>query len=207
MNQETGYPIPLHPAQNAHAYEMLGGAFEYDPMSISLLPEEPRRRMLTAYMAVMVRYCQQNGLVEVINRQEKPAALAAWLPPGKTTPTLLGYLRAAIGVLPLSFSLRNIRRATTYDDFATLLHHRLAPMPHWYLMLLAVAPGQQGQGLGSRMVAARLAQASAAGLPVYLETHNPRNPPFYQKHGFQVVFEGKAPKTDLHFWAMLRKPL
>jgi ribosomal protein S18 acetylase RimI-like enzyme len=202
MNPESGFPVPLRPAQNALAYEMLGRAFENDPMSISLLPEEPRRRSLTAYMAVMVCYCQQNGWVDVITGQEKPAALAAWLPPGKTTPTLWGYIRAALRVLPLSFNLRNIRRATAYDDFTMLLHHRLAPMPHWYLMLLAVAPGQQG-----RMLAPRLAQADAAGLPVYLDTHNPRNPPFYQKHGFQIVFDGKAPRSDLHYWAMLRKPL
>jgi GNAT superfamily N-acetyltransferase len=108
--------------------------------------------------------------------------------------------------VPLSFGLGNLRRAMAYDAFATRLHHRLAPMPHWYLMLLAVEPESQGQGLGSRLLVPRLARADSAGMPIYLETHSPRNPPFYQKHGFEVVFEGVAPGTSLHFWTMLRKP-
>ena len=61
--------------------------------------------------------------------------------------------------------------------------------PHFYLFILGTRAEAQSQGLGSRVIAPVLARCDADGLPAYLESSNPRNVPFYQRHGFRVVDE------------------
>lgn len=53
---------------------------------------------------------------------------------------------------------------------------------------IAVAPGQQGQGLGSALLAATLLWLRRNGCPgVALETGAERNLALYQRHGFQAT--------------------
>src|SRR5262249_61768701 len=59
--------------------------------------------------------------------------------------------------------------------------------PHYYLGVLGVDPSCQGRGLGSTLITAGLELADRAGVGAYLETSNPRNLPFYRRHGFQVT--------------------
>jgi ribosomal protein S18 acetylase RimI-like enzyme len=59
--------------------------------------------------------------------------------------------------------------------------------PHWYLPWLAVEPGRQGTGTGGRLLAHCLAIVDESGLPAFLETPNPRNIGFYERHGFVVI--------------------
>jgi GNAT superfamily N-acetyltransferase len=59
--------------------------------------------------------------------------------------------------------------------------------PHWYLPWLAVEPGRQGDGLGGRLLAYCLEIVDGSGLPALLDTPNPRNVGFYERHGFVVV--------------------
>src|SRR5260221_95631 len=69
-----------------------------------------------------------------------------------------------------------------------------------------VDPPYQGQSIGGMLIQPVLARADAEGLPCYLETENPRNVPFYQKHGFKVMSEDEVTNCRLHVWSMLREP-
>ena len=80
-------------------------------------------------------------------------------------------------------------------------HQRLMPEPHDYLFILGVEPEQHGRGLGSAILASLL-NRRAHGRPCYLETFNPRNLPFYERHGFRVALESVVPDTTLRLWAM-----
>jgi ribosomal protein S18 acetylase RimI-like enzyme len=77
--------------------------------------------------------------------------------------------------------------------------------PHWYLPLIAVDPARQGQGLGDKLMAHALARCDADGLPAYLESSNPRNLSFYQRHGFTVLGKIQAGSSPT-LVPMLRKP-
>ena len=77
--------------------------------------------------------------------------------------------------------------------------------PHWYLPLIGVDPSRQGQRLGDKLMAHALARCDAEQLPAYLESTNPRNLPFYQRHGFEMVGKiqvGSSPTIV----PMLRRP-
>ncbi len=59
--------------------------------------------------------------------------------------------------------------------------------PHWYLAVLGVDVSRQGKGLGSLLMKHTLARVDAERMPAYLESSNPRNIPFYETHGFEVI--------------------
>ena len=56
--------------------------------------------------------------------------------------------------------------------------------PHWYLEAIGCVPEARGQGVGGTLLEPVLARCDAEGLPAYLESSNPRNISFYERHGF-----------------------
>jgi ribosomal protein S18 acetylase RimI-like enzyme len=64
--------------------------------------------------------------------------------------------------------------------------------PHWYLAILGVDAARQGQGQGAALMRDALARCDDEGLIAYLESSNPANVSFYQRHGFEVVGEIRA---------------
>ena len=86
-------------------------------------------------------------------------------------------------------------------------YHREAPARHWYLLVVGVDKSLQGRGLGSALLQPILDQADAEAMPCYLETFQPKNLPFYERHGFHVLREGVEPASALRFWTLLRDPM
>ncbi len=82
------------------------------------------------------------------------------------------------------------------------VHQRLMTMPHTYLFILGTEPEYQGRGLGSALLTPLLARSLSQGLPCYLETFNPINLPFYERHGFRIVHEDVVPGTTVMLWTM-----
>src|SRR5688572_9578395 len=56
--------------------------------------------------------------------------------------------------------------------------------PHYYLEMLGTRKGKQGKGVGSEVIALMTERCDREGVPAYLESSNPRNIPFYARHGF-----------------------
>jgi GNAT superfamily N-acetyltransferase len=85
-----------------------------------------------------------------------------------------------------------------FDD-----HH-----PHgsyWYLQFLGVAPGWQGQGIGSGLMAPVLARCDREGVRAYLDATTKRNKRLYERHGFQAE-DPFAPPGGPPLWPMWRQP-
>lgn len=81
---------------------------------------------------------------------------------------------------------------------------------HWHLQLIATLPSKQGHGFGAAAIKSSLARADALNMVCYLESSNPKNLPFYERHGFHVVEEVVFPKCREEeppiIYLMLRKP-
>jgi len=119
------------------------------------------------------------GLIEFPTKRMASTIIA------RLSHTGFGYLRR---VLPISAELNRKRPKE----------------PHWYVLLIGVAPALQGRGLGRRMMQHILQRADAVAQPVYLETSTRSNLRFYEQLGFHVQEEfrchaGKGPLT----WSML----
>jgi len=79
-------------------------------------------------------------------------------------------------------------------------------VPHYYLSLLAVAPGCQGKGVGSALLEPVLRICDKEKVPAYTATDTELNVRFYEKHGFRVndtIVTGDARVT---VWTLFREP-
>ncbi len=76
---------------------------------------------------------------------------------------------------------------------------------HYYLLILATAPGNRGRGLGTELMRPVLERCDADGVPAYLESANQRNQPFYERLGFEVRQEIDLPGGCPPLWGMWRE--
>lgn len=112
-------------------------------------------------------------------------AASLWLPPGIASDgEALG--KVVLEAVPAE-ELPALQRVVEQMD----QHH--PEEPHWYLPMIGVDPARQGRGLGSALLAKTLERVDAEGRPAYLESSNPANISLYERHGFEVVAEIRAP--------------
>ena len=115
------------------------------------------------------------------------SAASFWLPPG------VGPDEEALGTL-----IERVVPADKQADLGAVVEQmgQYHPHePHWYLAVLGVDASRQGRGLGSVIMKHALARVDAEHLPAYLESSNPRNIPFYERHGFEVIGRIQAGAT------------
>jgi GNAT superfamily N-acetyltransferase len=77
---------------------------------------------------------------------------------------------------------------------------------HYYLEVLGTHQGSQSKGVGSAVITHVLERCDAEGMPAYLESSNPRNIPFYARHGFETTREIEVGKGAPTVTAMWRNP-
>jgi GNAT superfamily N-acetyltransferase len=110
---------------------------------------------------------------------ESYVGTALWLPPGVHSDEEQ-LSRVIESTVAPSLALE---AAPIFEQMAT--YHPAEP--HWYLPLIGVDPANQGKGYGDALMAHALAQCDRDPAPAYLESSNPRNIPFYQRHGFEPL--------------------
>lgn len=77
--------------------------------------------------------------------------------------------------------------------------------PHWYLPLLGVDPLRHGKQLGSALMQHALSRCDRENRVAYLESSNPKNIPFYERHGFELLGTIQI-GTSPPIFPMSRKP-
>ncbi|HEY5032280.1 MAG TPA: GNAT family N-acetyltransferase [Actinomycetes bacterium] len=78
-------------------------------------------------------------------------------------------------------------------------------VPHWYLPWFGVDCNVQGQGFGSRLMRPCLDIVDQEHLPAYLDSTNPSNVAFYQRHGFEVTGQWRSGDSP-PIISMIRQP-
>ena len=190
---------PLEPSEYDAAAVLLADAFLDDPGWLAVGPDRPARRYR------LLRRFHRTGL-GVIHRHGKPmygafddgrlvgiaATFAAGLYPPPEVSTLLRFLPAFViaGSGPLVRALR----------FSTIQEKGHPHEEHVYLWFLAVDPKQQRGGVGRALLARVHEEATA---PVYLDTANPANVPYYASNGFEELGQAPGPRGAT-MWFMRR---
>lgn len=187
------------------AASVLTRAFEDDPLYAFLVPRrEARMRFLDALGGALLRALLPRGHVYAFMDSGVCGAIA-FAPPGGY-PLSFGsemrmLVRLARSVLGTGGAFRLARRGMATWGALSRLH---PTMPHYYLAMVGVEPRRQGTGLGRALIAPGLERADAERVPVYLETANPANLPFYRRFGFEVVEELRPVEDSPPLWTMLR---
>ncbi|MFB8392733.1 GNAT family N-acetyltransferase [Streptomyces yangpuensis] len=175
----------------------LAAAFDDDPMMRWFFPDDASREAgLNRYFTTLfTRQYVHHGVCE-----RTDAAASFWVSPE-------GREKA----VPDAETVRELQdilgdRAGLFREAVEEAAKHSPAEPHWYLAVIGADPAARGQGHGAALLRSGLAQADAAGLPVYLESSKPDNLPFYEHFGFTVLGEARLPGGGPALWAMRRAP-
>jgi ribosomal protein S18 acetylase RimI-like enzyme len=194
---------PLAVAHLGRAESTLVDAFAGDPMTSHFFPRDCRRQPgLRRIFRIGLRNGQWYGRVDSLHEGR---AVAIWLRSDQAGMNLIRLLRT--GVIAAAFALgwSSTRRIFRFLRSIEEVRLRSLPQPHWYLFNLAVSPERQSQGLGALLLRHGIARAEERGMPCFLETTNIRNVGFYEKHGFQLVREGRPSGGGPLVWSLIRR--
>jgi ribosomal protein S18 acetylase RimI-like enzyme len=195
--------IPTTQQTYRPAARVLGNAFADDPVSVAVYKNyssEKRIRALTVDFLIEIPVCIRRGYPIQVNEAGRTVAAAVIYPPGGyPLPVIEQWLIQLKSILANGWY--NIRGWLAWLHEVDKNHPSEA---HYYLEYLGVEPGSQGQGFGSCILKHLIAKADEHHVGCYLENANPRNVPFYQRYGFQIVREMEI--IGIPAWLMWRPP-
>jgi GNAT superfamily N-acetyltransferase len=195
-------PVEIRPLDRSEydaAARVFADAFIDDPGWVAVGPDRRNHRH-----SILRRY--HRTALNVIHRYGRPvhgafaddqrlagvaATFAAGLypPPAWTVAYFVpGFLLAGPGPI-----IRGLR-------FNAIQEHGHPETEHVYLWFLAVDPAQQRGGIGRALLARVYEEAEA---PVYLDTANPANVPYYASNGYEEIGKEDGPRGAT-MWFMRR---
>ena len=195
--------IELKPDQIDEGGRVLARAFQQDPLSRYVIPDDDERtRVLPLYFRTIIRSGLLIGKVWTTPRIE---GVAVWwsvysnLTGEKMREAGFGQNTSLMG----DEALQRLRRVSSHE---WQVHERTIQADHWYLLQLGVEPSLQGRGIGGALIAPMLKRADGENVACFVETEQPRNVPFYRRHGFELTVEDTEPISGVRFWSFLRRP-
>jgi GNAT superfamily N-acetyltransferase len=198
--------VALEVSQIPLASEILGDAFQNDPLFQSFTDSDDRRRLivLRSITKMSLQYAYPHRAVYTTTEELK--GIAIWIPPRQFPLNIFRLLKSGAYALPLQLNFRKLLKLIPLFLRVKACHEAWMPQPHWYLLMLGVSPSCQNQGVGSILLAPVLAEADRHGIPCYLETSTAAAVRFYQRQGFEVVETIDSDQQGIQIWAMKREP-
>jgi ribosomal protein S18 acetylase RimI-like enzyme len=189
---------PLGKDHHREAARIITDALLHDPGWLAVGPKHAAHRRFVAEryhraaLAVTARY---GGPVYGAFRNNGLAGVAVTFPPGAYPPPsrtearyVLAFLAAGPGPIARGLKTGKVQDSGHPQE------------PHVYLWFLAVDPAHQRGGVGRALLARVYEDADA---PVYLDTSNPDNVPYYASAGFEDIGRGMLPRST-PMWFMRR---
>lgn len=186
--------------------QVLGAAFQNDPVSSFLFPD-PRRRadvQPAFFQAFAALALETDGAVYLT---EDRMATTVWFA-GEGGEEGDG---AGAASSDETFMARfDMLVGDETDRFATLVGWMAANHPtrgdHRHLQFIGVHPDQQRTGVGGTLLRHNLAVVDGMGLPAYLEASSALSPPLYQRHGFTHIGTPFGADPGPTMYPMWREP-
>ncbi|MFE0422149.1 GNAT family N-acetyltransferase [Streptomyces sp. NPDC058953] len=187
---------------------LLDAAFQHDPVSGWIFPDEERRRAIhPLMMGAFVDLMFAAGRVEILADE---SAVALWMsvPDGERDEHghdadhdgdgwADGPARLRAEIDPDNERIEVMGRLT-----AEIYPHH----PHEYLWLIAVDPTRQGEGRGTALLRPTLDRCDREGSAVYLEASSARSRDLYQRLGFTTMESTLVLPDGPTMWPMWRDP-
>lgn len=180
----------------------LAAAFASDPLWRWITPDDERwHRRAPAMFAHEVQGRLRQGHSYTTDDR---AGVALWAPPGQWKPPS-GHLVTSAWPMARLTGIGGARRGVGLLGAIERAHPK---EDHWYLAVLGTHPDHQGSGVGTALLVPVLDRCDQDGTPAYLESSNPANLAFYERHGFSATGElapnGSPPLTLM--WRTPRPP-
>ena len=180
MSAQEFSPVPED--NEARALATLVSAFAADPIIRWLYPESAG--YAAHFPELLIAFGGKAFPGQTAWSLDDLSAVALWLSPGTEQD----------GELIVSVLTETVPSEQHADIHAVIdqLGEAHPALSHWYLPWFGVHESLQGRGLGGELMKHCLRIVDEDHLPAYLENTNPRNTPFYERHGFEVTGEAKA---------------
>jgi GNAT superfamily N-acetyltransferase len=189
---------PIEADLHGEAARIITEALLHDPGWLAVGPDRTSHRRFVAglYHRGALRIMDRHGgPVYGAFRDGRLAGVAATFGAGLYPPPARTFFTTAPGFLlagPPAVA-RGLRTSSVQD--------RGHPKePHVFLWFLAVDPTLQRSGVGRELLGRVFEEA---GAPVYLDTANPANLPYYASFGFEEIGSGDLPR-GAKMWFMKR---
>jgi ribosomal protein S18 acetylase RimI-like enzyme len=189
---------PLEPGEHPEAARIVTDALLHDPGWLAVGPSGAgyRRRILLRYHRTAIRVVDRyGGPIYGVFREGVLAGVAVTFAAGRYPPPAWTFFKYVPGFLAAGPGpvVRGLR-ASSVQDGGHPDHE------HVFLWFLAVDPGHQRSGVGRALLARVFDDAEA---PVYLDTANPANVPYYASFGFEELGRAALPRGAT-MWFMRR---
>ena len=188
---------------------LLARTFHDDPYAVYSLPDAATRpAVLAAAFTWMVGYGQSYGLS--LRTPGRLDGVAILLPPspGHYAPERLaatGYQRFERAVGPELWPGLRERHDAVFGHCEEVIQ-RVVPEDYFCLDVLGVDAALRGQGVGSALIQALHDPHGKGGPGSYILSFQPRNVPFYERNGYEIVAAEVEPGSGLRFWVMTHPP-
>ncbi|MCZ7458049.1 GNAT family N-acetyltransferase [Streptomyces sp. WMMC940] len=177
---------------------LLDEAFMHDPVSSWVFPDEAhRRRVHGVFLGVFLDIALAEGRVDMT---EDGTAAALWLQVPAEAPEEEDDTPARMREI----ADPDNERAELVGRLTGAVHPR--GRAHEYLLLVAVSPERQGEGLGTALLAPALERCDREGLPAYLEASSARSTRLYERLGFAPTDRTVQLPDGPLMWPMWREP-
>lgn len=169
--------------------EVLANAFADNPAYVWMHPRSAKRASdLRAFFERNLRWHLPLDLTWVATRGPQIVGTSTLEPPGGVQSGLREAIAHWLVPTVRAQGLRTfLRTAAAGREFGERYRALIQGTQYYHLHALAVAPDFQGNGVGSRLVAATLQECELLArdsAPVVLSTQRERNLPLYQRAGF-----------------------
>ncbi|MFI5760243.1 GNAT family N-acetyltransferase [Streptomyces sp. NPDC051563] len=189
------------PSDRDAVARLLDEAFRSDPVSSWVFPDpEHRAAVHGKFLGVFVDVALAEGRIDYA---ADGSAAALWLRIPAADPE----------AEPVEDEIPARMRAVADPDnerceLVGLLTGEVHPTAeeHEYLLMIAVAPGRQGEGLGTELIRPVLERCDREGVPAYLEASSERSKALYERLGWQFTGEAVRLPDGPLMWPMWRKP-
>lgn len=182
----------FHPSKHANgAVEALYDSFFDDPVIRHFVPDdEVMKRLFRSQCSWTIWiFWKSFGMTDVAvttddKGKSRVANCAVWHPAEENCMFYMRMLLQMVAMLPWTY--HTIVPGFKYAMKAEKERQEIAP-DAMHLHMIGTHADFRGKGVGSKAIKAGLDRADAEGMQCYLESSNPRNVPFYERHGFKVV--------------------
>lgn len=176
--------LPATPAHKPQVITILSRAFDYN-RSVNHIARQGKGReaRIRALMDYSFELCRRFG--EVFLSEDGAACALILYPDRKRLSPASIWLD--VQLIFRCIGLWRLRSALRREAWLGSIRPRV---PMSYLWFIGTLPGRQGAGQGSRLLAEVVAYSHQQGRPVYLETSNAANVPWYKRRGFAVYATG-----------------
>lgn len=187
----------MRPGELNEAAALLSLAYRDNPVARSFFGDDPDRRYTLNIGVQAFRIGSMDPPPIVARRGSELVGVCGFETPAGATPTLEAVERLFAGL-----EAGGVRKRA--EEMIAGFAAGAPPGKHWHLGPVAVAPNQQGGGIGTLMVDAFCERVDADRGSAVLETDLEINVRLYQRYGFETQYI--RPVIEVPIWFMLRAP-